>query len=85
MAEMDIGYQSTLDWGEETKLFPVKLRNPHHFPIRVLTFMDEETGLSNFAVIQQFKSINVDINMLTYEHLRRDPKVEITVVDPQVL
>ena len=82
---MDIGYQSTLDWGEESKFFPVKLRNPYHFPIRVLTLMDEETGNSTFAVIKQFGSINVDINMLTYEHLRRDPKVEITVVDPQDL
>jgi hypothetical protein len=67
---------------ELNQLFPVQLINPYHYPIRVLTWMDEDTGESTFAVIKQFGRLNTEINRLTYEHLRRDPKVQV-VVEPQ--
>lgn len=59
------------------ELFPVVLINPFHYPIRVLTWMDEDTGESTFAVIKQFGKLPVNINRLTYEHLRLDPKVQV--------
>lgn len=69
-----------IEWDEETnRVFPVKLINPNHYPIRSLIWMDEETGQSTFRVLKQFGSLTTDINMLTYEHLRRDPKVQMVV------
>ena len=64
---------------ENTGLFNVRLLNSLSYPLRVLVWMDEETGESTYAVIKQFKHIDVEINRLTFEHLRRDPKISMTV------
>lgn len=64
---------------EDTGLFNVRLLNPLSYPLRVLVWMDEDSGESTFAVIKQFKHIDVSINRLTLDHLARDPKVKMTV------
>jgi hypothetical protein len=63
-------------------LLEVKLFNGNSYPIRVLTYLDEETLKSTYKVLKQFESINIVINKLTYEHIVRNPKVTM-LVDPQ--
>lgn len=64
---------------EQNDLFPVQLLNPTSYPIRALVWVDEDTGESTFRVLKQFEKYSTQINRLTYEHLRRDPKIQVIV------
>jgi len=64
---------------ETNDLFPVQLLNPTSYPVRALVWVDEDTGHSTFRVLKQFEKYATQINKLTYEHLRRDPKIQVIV------
>ena len=61
--------------------FRVKIKNYCSYPVRVLLYMDEETGFGTYSVFRQFESRELDINLLTYRHLQRDPKVRMSKID----
>lgn len=62
---------------EQNNLFPVKLINPTNYPVRTLVWMDEDTGKSKFKILKQFEQFATQINKLTYDHLRLDPKIKV--------
>lgn len=64
-------------------LFKVILKNMCTYPIRALIWADEETGHSTHVVFRQFEKREIEINLLTFRHLQRDPKVRMTRVSNQ--
>lgn len=78
---------SVITGGEEDKgptsptTFRVILKNTCSYPIRALVWMDEETGHSTHEVFKQFKKKELEINLLTFQHLQRDPKVRMIKVE----
>ena len=61
--------------------FRVTVKNHCSYPVRVLLYADEKTGHSTYSVFKSFESRALTINLLTYRHLQRDPKVHMSKVD----
>lgn len=62
-------------------IFRVILKNACSYPVRLLIWMDEETGQGKYSVFTQFEKRELTINLLTFRHLQRDPKVRMTKID----
>jgi hypothetical protein len=62
-------------------VFRVNLKNTCSYPTRLLVWMDEETGHSTFSVFRPFEKRELTINLLTFRHLQRDPKVRMSKVE----
>ncbi len=62
-------------------VFTVNVKNVCTYPVRVLTWIDEETGRSTtYSVFKQFERRKLEINLLTLRHLQQDPKVRLSKV-----
>ena len=60
--------------------FRVSVKNHCSYPVRVLLYANEETGKSTYSVFKSFESRELTINLLTYRHLQRDPKVHMSKI-----
>lgn len=69
-----------MEENDSPTVFTVNIKNACTYPIRVLTWMDEETGQGTYSVFRQFERRKLEINLLTLRHLQKDPKVKLTKV-----
>ena len=76
------------DEGEETREvvasedipthFSVIVKNTCSYPIRIIIFMDEQTGHATYSVMKQFEERQLDINFMTLRYLQMDSKIRLT-------
>lgn len=65
---------------EVNTVFRVNVKNACPYPIRVAVWVDEATGYSTCSVFKQFEKRELEINLLTFKHLQRDPKIRMSAL-----